>query len=116
MRKLLTKPLNTLDEKILRNLYCFNIKCFTIIFKNVGWGGGGGGGDVNVCYQRHYMKKYRAIRLLVFSVKTLNVVRCARYVYVGEGGGGGGGVRMGVRSVCAKFPPYSIPEIILEIG
>ena len=45
----------------------------------VGRGGGGG------CYLRHYMKKYRAIRLLVFSVKTLNVIRCARYVYVGGG-------------------------------
>ena len=44
------------------------------------WGGGGGG--VKVCHLRHYMKKYRAIRLLVFSVKTLNVIRCARYVYV----------------------------------
>ena len=32
MRKLLTKPLNILDGKILRNLYCFSIKCFTIIF------------------------------------------------------------------------------------
>ena len=30
--------------------------------------------------------------------------------------GGGGGVRMGVRSVCAQFPPYTIPEIVLEIG
>ena len=46
----------------------------------------GGGGGVKVCYLRHYMKKYRAIRLLVFSVKTLNVIRCARYVYVGGGG------------------------------
>ena len=34
----------------------------------------------------HYMKIYRAIRLLVFSVRTLNVIRCARYVYVGGGG------------------------------
>ena len=42
MRKLLTKPLNILDGKILRNLYCFSIKCFTIIFKNGGEGGGGG--------------------------------------------------------------------------
>ena len=65
---------------------------------------------MKVCYLRHYMKKYRAIRLLVFSVNTLNVIRCARYVYVGGGGGG-----MGVRSV-AQFPPYSIPEIVLEIG
>ena len=47
------------------------------------------GVKVKVCYLRHYMKKYRGIRLLVFSVKTLNVIRCARYVYV-EGGGGGG--------------------------
>ena len=33
-RKLLTKPLNILDGKLLRNLYCFSIKCFTIIFKH----------------------------------------------------------------------------------
>ena len=107
-----TKPLKILDGKILRNLYCFSIKCFTIIFKN--WGGGGGGGGVKVCYLRHYMKAYRVIRLLVFSVRSLNVIRCVRYVYVG--GGGGGGLRMGVRSVCAQFPPYSITEIVLEIG
>ena len=56
MRKLLTKPLNILDGKILRNLYCFSIKCFTIIFKNER-----GGGGVKVCYLRHYMKKYRDI-------------------------------------------------------
>ena len=41
---------------------------------------------MKVCYLRHYMKKYRAIWLLVFSVRTLNVIRCARYVYVGGGG------------------------------
>ena len=41
MRKLLTKPINILAGKILRNVYCFNIKCFTIIFKNGGKGGGG---------------------------------------------------------------------------
>ena len=42
---------------------------------------------MKVCYLRHYMKKYRAIRLFVFSVKTLNMIRCARYVYLGGGGG-----------------------------
>ena len=78
MRKLLTKPLYILDGKLLRNLYCFSIKCFTI--KMVG-------GGVIVCYLIHYMKKYRAISLLVFSVRTLNLIRCARYVYVGEGEG-----------------------------
>ena len=41
------------------------------------------------------------------------MIRCARYVCVAGGGGGGGG---GIRSVCAQFPPYSIPEIVLEIG
>ena len=79
----------------------------------------GGGGGVIVCYLIHYMKKYGAIRLLVFSVRTLNVIRCARYVCRGGVGGGGGGVgemRMGVRSVWAQFLPYSIPEIRLEIG
>ena len=55
-------------------------------------------------------EKYRAISLLVFSARTLNVIRCAKYVYVG------GVLRMSVRSVCAQFPPYSIPEIVLEIG
>ena len=42
MRKLLTKPLNILDGKILKNLYYFRINCSTIIFKNGGRGGGGG--------------------------------------------------------------------------
>ena len=41
------------------------------------------------------------------------MIRCAKCVYVVEGGGG---LRIGVRSVCAQFPPYSIPEIVLEIG
>ena len=66
MRKLLTKLLNILDGK----------NKITIIFKN------GGGGGVKVCYLRHYMKKYRAIRLLGISVRTLNVIICARYVFV----------------------------------
>ena len=32
-----------LDGKLLRNLYGFSIKCFTIIIKN-----GGGGGEVRI--------------------------------------------------------------------
>ena len=50
---------------------------------------GGGGGGESMLPKALHEKIYRAIRLLVFSVKTLNVIRCARYVYVGVGGGGG---------------------------
>ena len=61
-------------------LHCFH-------FQNIiGWGGGGG----SMLAKTLHEIKNRAIRLLVFSVKTLNVIRCARYVYVGGGGGGGG--------------------------
>ena len=53
---------------------------------------------------------YRAIRLFMFYGRILNLVGFARYVCVGGGGG------VGARSVRAQFPPYSIPEIVLELG
>ena len=59
---------------------------------------------------------YRAIRLFMFYGLILNLVGCT-YVYVWGGGGGGGAVvMMGARSVHAQFPPYSIPEFVLEMG
>ena len=53
-------------------------------------------------------------RLFMFYGRILNLVWCARYVCVCVGGGGG--EMMGARSIRAQFPPYSTPEIVLEIG
>ena len=86
-------------------LYCF--KSCAIIFKDVCVcvGGGGGGGDTL------HEQTYRAIRLFIFYGWILNLVGYT-YVCVCVCVG----VMMDARSVYAQFPPYSIPEFVLEIG
>ena len=78
--------------------------------------GGGGGvcdreGGVSMLHNTLHEQIYRAIKLFMFYGWILNLVGCARYVCVCVGG-----MMMGVRSIFAQFPPYSIPEIVLEIG
>ena len=77
------------------------------------WRGRGGGGGVSMLHNTLHEQIYRPMMLVMFYGWILNLVGCARYICVCWGGGGG---MVGSRSVCAQFPSYSIPELILEIG